>query len=194
MAFFEISGSYLKISIVLNFWVQAATVNREPSKSSQQCYRGISNVLSPKPVRARCASWIAVSFNAFQGAQRRAFFNGHADDPTYPIEHMLTEVSMFETFTAGFWAEQTTHVARGVLRVSPFCFGLELCNQPHTNICFLQRSTKANNKATLYSGVFCKELKTSAVSTTDWMVGSQICNLRGTSDTLDGRAYSIFHW
>ena len=35
--------------------------------------------------------------------------------------------------------------------------------------------------------------KTSAVSTTDWMVETQLCKLRGTSDTFVGRAYSIFH-
>ena len=38
-----------------------------------------------------------------------------------------------------------------------------------------------------------KNCKTSAVSTTDRMVETQLCKLRGTSATLVGRAYSIFH-
>ena len=37
-----------------------------------------------------------------------------------------------------------------------------------------------------------KKWKTSAVSTTDWMVETQLCKLRGTSDTFVGRAYSIY--
>ena len=36
-----------------------------------------------------------------------------------------------------------------------------------------------------------KFFKTSAVSTTDLMVETQLCKLRGTSDTFVGRAYSI---
>ena len=39
---------------------------------------------------------------------------------------------------------------------------------------------------------YVKNWKTSAVSTTDWMVQTQLCKLRGTSDTFVGRAYSIF--
>ena len=39
-----------------------------------------------------------------------------------------------------------------------------------------------------------KKWKTSAVSTTDWIVETQLCKRRGTSDTFVGRAYSIFHW
>ena len=48
--------------------------------------------------------------------------------------------------------------------------------------------------AKLLNGMFKKKKwKTSAVSTTDWMVETQLCNLRGTSDTFVGRAYFIFH-
>ena len=36
-----------------------------------------------------------------------------------------------------------------------------------------------------------KKWKTSAVSTTDWMVETQLCKLRGTSDTFVGSAYFI---
>ena len=35
----------------------------------------------------------------------------------------------------------------------------------------------------LFIKIFYKKLKTSAVSTTDWMVDTQLCKLRGTSDT-----------
>ena len=42
--------------------------------------------------------------------------------------------------------------------------------------------------------VFIKNRKTSAVSTTDWMVETQLCKLRGTSETFVGRACSIFHF
>ena len=37
------------------------------------------------------------------------------------------------------------------------------------------------------------KFRTSAVRTTDLMVGTQLCKLSGTSDTLVGRAYSTFH-
>ena len=40
---------------------------------------------------------------------------------------------------------------------------------------------------------FTKKLKTSAVSTTNWMVETQLCKLRDTSDTFVGRAYSIIN-
>ena len=40
---------------------------------------------------------------------------------------------------------------------------------------------------------FYENWKTSAVSTTDWMVETQLRKLRGTSDTSFGRAYSIVH-
>ena len=43
------------------------------------------------------------------------------------------------------------------------------------------------------SGYFIKSRKTSAVIATDWMVETQLSKLRGTSDTVVGRAYSIFH-
>ena len=39
--------------------------------------------------------------------------------------------------------------------------------------------------------LFIKNWKTSAVSTIDWMVETQLCELRSTSDTFVGRAYSI---
>ena len=39
--------------------------------------------------------------------------------------------------------------------------------------------------------LFLTKWKTSAVSTTDWMVETQRCKLRGTSDTFVGRAYFI---
>ena len=39
--------------------------------------------------------------------------------------------------------------------------------------------------------IVVKSWKTSAVSTTDWMVEAQLCKLRGTSDTFVGRVYSI---
>ena len=43
-------------------------------------------------------------------------------------------------------------------------------------------------------GVFSiKKWKTSAVITTDWIVETQLCKLRGTSDKFVGRACSIFH-
>ena len=38
-----------------------------------------------------------------------------------------------------------------------------------------------------------KKRKTSAASTTDWMVETQLCKLRDTSDTFVGRAYSVLH-
>ena len=38
---------------------------------------------------------------------------------------------------------------------------------------------------------FIKSWKTSAVSTTDWIIKTQPCKLRGTSDTFVRRAYSI---
>ena len=42
--------------------------------------------------------------------------------------------------------------------------------------------------STFFKTYFCKHSskswKTSAVSTTDWMVETQLCNLRGTSDTF----------
>ena len=44
-----------------------------------------------------------------------------------------------------------------------------------------------------FLSVLYKKWKTSAVSTTDWMVETQLCKLRGTSDTFVGRAYSVFH-
>ena len=40
---------------------------------------------------------------------------------------------------------------------------------------------------------YIKNWKTSAVSTTDWMVETQLCKLRDTSDTFVGRAYSVVH-
>ena len=40
---------------------------------------------------------------------------------------------------------------------------------------------------------FYTKYKTSAVSTTDRMVETQVRKLRDTSDTFVGRAYSIFH-
>ena len=40
--------------------------------------------------------------------------------------------------------------------------------------------------------VLQKNWKTSAVSTTDWIVETQLCKLRGTSDTFVGRAYSMY--
>ena len=36
-------------------------------------------------------------------------------------------------------------------------------------------------------------MKTSAVSSTDRMVKTQLCKVRGTSDTFVGRSYSIVH-
>ena len=39
--------------------------------------------------------------------------------------------------------------------------------------------------------LFLKKWKTSAVSTTDWMVETQLCKLRGTSDTFVRSAYFI---
>ena len=39
--------------------------------------------------------------------------------------------------------------------------------------------------------VFIKNRKTSAVSTTDWMVETQLCKLRGTSETFVGRAHIL---
>ena len=40
---------------------------------------------------------------------------------------------------------------------------------------------------------FIKKWGTSAAGTINWMVGTQLCKLRGTSDTFVGRAYFIFH-
>ena len=40
---------------------------------------------------------------------------------------------------------------------------------------------------------FIKSWKTSAVSTTVWMVETQLCKLRGTSDTFVESVYSIVH-
>ena len=41
---------------------------------------------------------------------------------------------------------------------------------------------------------FCKNWKTSAVSTTDWMVEAKLCKVRDTSDTFFGRAYVFFFY
>ena len=43
-----------------------------------------------------------------------------------------------------------------------------------------------------WSSYFLIFWETSAVSTTDWMVKTQLCKLRGTSDTLVGRACSTY--
>ena len=40
--------------------------------------------------------------------------------------------------------------------------------------------------------IWQKIKKTSAVSTTHWMVETQLCKLRGTSDTFVGRSYSEY--
>ena len=53
----------------------------------------------------------------------------------------------------------------------------------------------AGNTAVVTAYMFLsKNLKMSAVSTTDWMVETQLCKLRGTLDTFFGRAYSILHF
>ena len=44
----------------------------------------------------------------------------------------------------------------------------------------------------LFLCLFYKKLKTSAVSTTDGVVETQLCKLHDTSDTFVGRAYYIF--
>ena len=69
------------------------------------------------------------------------------------------------------------------------------CGWPHYSI-ISQLSGVFCNKLTADAGwrrILQKKMKTSAVSTTDWVVETQLCKLRGTLNTLVGRAYSIFH-
>ena len=62
-------------------------------------------------------------------------------------------------------------------------------NSPGLFFCSLFFSAELLNVGCVYY----KKWKMSAVSTTDWTVETQLCKLRGTSDTCVGRAYSIFH-
>ena len=53
------------------------------------------------------------------------------------------------------------------------------------------RSRSPTLKYTMRETFFNKKLKTTAVSPADWMVETELCKLRGTSNTFVGRAYSI---